>query len=235
MAHFEAKCSAWGLKNEMVDLSPLAILRDWSKLGTDLSPLLDYYLIACKVEEKSVLTLDTYKQRLSAFLASIHKSSIEKVTANDIRIFLLALHDSNIKPITVNAYYRALNTFFNWLVAKGMLEISPMNNISPPTIPRSLPQPFSQMDIHNMLLLCSANTLLEVRNRAIILILLDTGLRLAELASLKLQSIDYSNGTIRVFGKGGKGENRQDRQKNRKSVVEIIVDKRYRPRMSLGY
>jgi len=104
MAHFEAKCSAWGLKNEMVDLSPLAILRDWSKLGTDLSPLLDYYLIACKVEEKSVLTLDTYKQRLSAFLASIHKSSIEKVTANDIRIFLLALHDSNIKPITVNAY-----------------------------------------------------------------------------------------------------------------------------------
>ena len=55
-----------------------------------------------------------------------------------------------------------------------------------------------------MLLVCSTNDFMAVRNRLIILMLLDTGLRLSELASIKLDDIDPGRHIIKILGKGAK-------------------------------
>lgn len=55
-----------------------------------------------------------------------------------------------------------------------------------------------------MLILTSGKLFYDVRNRAIILLLLDTGIRLNEIANIKLSDIDFDKETIRIFGKGSK-------------------------------
>lgn len=70
-------------------------------------------------------------------------------------------------------------------------------------------QPYAPAEIQAMLKVCELDyqqgaKFLASRNRAIILILLDSGLRLTELSSMKVTDIDTNSGWIKVQGKGGK-------------------------------
>jgi len=105
-------------------------------------------------------------------------NSAGSLTASHVRLFLLSLQNKGIAPASVNAYYRALNTFFNWLETEGLLDKSPMQTIKPPRIPKKVIKPFSFQDIANLLVLTARTNYLDLRNRVIILAFLDTGLRL---------------------------------------------------------
>jgi len=181
--------------------------------GLDLLPaqnplvkLLKSYLIAGTIEGKSPNTLKGYCQTIGCFLRSdvAQVSDVHYITAQHIRLFLLSIQEKGVTPFTVNAYYRSLYTFFNWLVAEAFIDQNPMRNIKPPKVPKIVIKPFSAQDIERLLLLCSGNTFLDIRNRAIILLFMDTGMRLGELASIQLKDINFDNETIKVMGKGAK-------------------------------
>jgi len=112
---------------------------------------------------------------------SQHFDSLQAST-NDVRLFLLDLQSQGLKPGSCHVYYRSLKTYFNWLVAEGLLEHSPMANIKSPKNPPPLIKPFSATDIQNLMKLCPSNKFLDLRNKAIFLTFLDTGLRLEELS-----------------------------------------------------
>jgi len=220
MAHHKAK-NAWpGRKNVLLDHSPFSISHARPAINTDHSPspddlniLFQNYLFACRVEEKSKLTLQTYHRRLGAFLEFLQKQNLPlratQLTNHHVRLFLFHLQqklnrDRKLQPTTIHAYYRALKTFFNWLVDEGVLDRSPMQNIKPPKLPKVRPKPFSEDDMARLLLLCSGQRFVDIRNRAMILLFWDTGLRLTEMANLQLKDLDFDNGTVRVLGKGDK-------------------------------
>jgi site-specific recombinase XerD len=160
------------------------------------------YLITCKQEGKSRRTIDVYSMVLQRFLENV--DSID-VCGGDVRLFLLSLQQSTFKPGTVHIYYRSLKTFFNWLVAEGYYEKSPMQNVKPPKLPRPVIMPFSLQDIQNLLKLTAGSKFLDLRNRAIFLLFLDTGVRAQEMADIQLGDIDFDYETIRIMGKGSKG------------------------------
>lgn len=193
--------------------SPTILSQSWAmptldpRLKTELHQLLSTFLLSCKVEDKSPRTLEAYSDRVGAFIRFLTAQNIElisQITSSHVRYFMLSLQERRVAPSTANAYYRAINRFFNWLVDEGIIEKTPMQNIKAPRIPKLIVKPFSQQDIQNILLLCSGNTFLAVRNKAIILVLLDTGLRLSELAGIQLKDWDFTKETIRVLGKGSK-------------------------------
>jgi len=124
-------------------------------------------------------------------------------STSQIREFLLSLQGT-LKHSSVHIYYRSLKTFFNWLVAEGYIEKSPMQNIKVSQPPDPLIRPFSREDIDNLLILCSGSSFLDIRNRAIILLFIDTGLRLSELASIQYKDVDSDREVIKVKGKGAK-------------------------------
>ena len=127
-----------------IDLSPVSKLqlqtvpeREHSLFSKDEgSRLLVGYLLACKVEDKSPLTLAGCRQRLTAFIGFIRRSNqgvhIAQISASDIRLFLLFLKERGVSPVIINVYYRVLPTFFNWLINEGQLEQSPLRNIKAP-------------------------------------------------------------------------------------------------------
>jgi len=210
MAHFEANIGWAAEENMVLAHSPINKIHIGGVSGLDHSLLqnqLTNYLLACRVEEKSPLTIQSYAMRIGHFIKFIQgeklADDVRELTNNHIRLFLSSLQ-GRCQPSTINGYYRVLRAFFNWLVAEDVLKRSPLNNIKPPRIPKSKPQPFSKQDIENLLILCSGDKFLDVRNRAIILLFLDTGLRLSELANIQLKDVDFDRETIRVMGKGAK-------------------------------
>ncbi len=199
----------------MLDLSPA--LKTQSRLGTilDLSlsdnglgNSLTTYLLSCKVEDKTPSTLDSYSQRLGTFSRFIAQRNLantpENITVHHIRLFMLSLKEHGLETSTIDAYYRSLRTFFNWLVSEGIIRSTPMANIKKPRLPKKLIRPFSTQGIQRMRMLTSGNRFADVRNRAVILLLLDTGIRLNELSHIQLKDIDFDRETVRIYGKGNK-------------------------------
>jgi len=90
-----------------------------------------------------------------------------------------------------------------------------MASIKPPKVSKPLIVPFQESSLRRLLFLCDDSTFLGARNKAIILVLTDTGLRLKEVAEIQKSVIDFDHETIRVMGKGAKervvqiGENTQ--------------------------
>ena len=110
---------------------------------------------------------------------------------------------------TVHHYYSALRAFFNWVVREGFLTESPVAKVKVARVKPRVVQPYSTEQIKKMLGVCDYDyqhgaRFLGSRNRALILVLLDSGLRLSELAGLKLQDIDVEKGWVKVMGKGNK-------------------------------
>jgi len=110
---------------------------------------------------------------------------------------------------TVHHYYSVVRAFFNWCVREGFLSESPVAKIKLKNPPMTVVQPFSTHDVLKMIEVCDLDLrngaqLLGSRNKAIILMFLDTGLRVSELANIKIDDIDSERGWMKVKGKGAK-------------------------------
>lgn len=110
---------------------------------------------------------------------------------------------------TVHHYYRVLRCFFNWIAAEGFLKQSPVSRVKVAMPKPKVIQPYSQEEVRAMVKVCdydyaNGSQFLAARNKAILLILYDTGVRLSELANIKLDDVDEASGSMRVLGKGAK-------------------------------
>jgi site-specific recombinase XerD len=106
---------------------------------------------------------------------------------------------------TLEHYYRVLNTFFNWLLEEGIVVENPLRSVKKPRIKRTMVRAMSTEEVKRLLLWCSGKSKLQVRNRAMVMMLLDTGLRVSEVANLEVSDVDLKTGAILVKrGKGGK-------------------------------
>lgn len=110
---------------------------------------------------------------------------------------------------TVHHYYAALRVFFNWCVGDDFLKQSPLAKIKIRNPELKVIQPYPSDEITRMLAVCDYDfqhnaKFLGSRNRAIILMLLDTGVRVSELGNINLEDIDTERGWIKVTGKGAK-------------------------------
>lgn len=172
-----------------------------------LDGVFENFLLACRVEGKSPFTIKFYHYELMVFkifLSQQNIKGIQGVSPNHIRLFLLELQKRGSRPSTIHGYYAALSVFFNWLQAEKVIKQSPLQNIKRPRIPKRNVRAFSKQDIQSILALVSGNRFSQVRSRAMILLLMDTGLRLNELAKIELRDMDFEHEIIRVMGKGAR-------------------------------
>jgi site-specific recombinase XerD len=110
---------------------------------------------------------------------------------------------------TVHHYYSALRAFFNWTVREGFLRENPLAKVKVAKPKPKIIQPYSTDQVRSLIKICDYDyehgaKLLGSRNKAMVLILYDSGLRLSELANIRLRDIDTERGWIKVTGKGNK-------------------------------
>jgi site-specific recombinase XerD len=149
-----------------------------------------------------------------------HPPQIEEVTTELIRRYLSELrtdltaykghpyHPEEARPLSANTicrYFTTLSSFFNWALREEIIVKSPMKNVPRPKVPKFIPDPFSEEEVRALLKGCKKlpdNS--GLRATAIILLLLDTGMRLNELVTMSMASLDLEHGRAKVFGKGAK-------------------------------
>ncbi len=174
-------------------------------ISTDLRPLLVSWRRHLAAENKSARTIQTYTEgirQLDDFLKlrgmptdpiTITREHIEEFIAE-----LLQRH----KPATASNRFRACKSFFGWLVEEGEIAVSPMARMKAPSIPEAPPDVLSEDQIRKLLDTCKGTTFVCRRDTAIFRLFIDTGMRRAELAGLRLADVDMEQNYAMVLGKG---------------------------------
>lgn len=183
-----------------------AVPRRLAVVSTDLGLLRDGFLVAMEAEGKSPATIASYGYSVQSFLDYAEARSwpgrAEEITRQHLSLWLASLNSPKVRPSTAATKYRAVLRFFGWLVTEGDIEESPMAGRKPPPIPEE-PAPVPTEDELRRLLKATEGKLFEDRrDAAIVMMFIDTGARLSELALLRLDDVDLETRSIRVMGKG---------------------------------
>jgi site-specific recombinase XerD len=158
-----------------------------------------------RAENKAARTVETYLEavlQLEAFLAARGRG-LATASREDLEAYLAGLL-ARWKPATAANRYRALRVFYAWLEEEGEIAADPMAKMKPPRVPEQ-PAPVLTEDLLRRLLAACAGRDFEARrDRALILLLLDTGGRLAEVAGMRLGDLNFEYDVVIVLGKGGR-------------------------------
>lgn len=142
------------------------------------------YILALRATGRTPKTEQTYREALLSlhrFVGEMGMPPVENLTAEHLRHYLVSLREKGNKAATVSNRYRALKSFYKWLVGEGERQDNPMSRIPPPKVPQSIQKHYTLQEVERLLLTCSGTSILDLRDKAIILVLLDTGLRSKEL------------------------------------------------------
>ena len=154
---------------------------------------------------KSASTIAAYcgaVARFNDFLAAAGMSlKISSIKREHVEAFIEDILKTR-KPTTAHQRYRGLQAFFKWALEEGEVAESPMRNMSPPILPEQPVPILTDDEIGGLLKACDGKSFEDRRDMAIIRLLLDSGMRRAELAGLKVTDIDFEQQVAIVLGKG---------------------------------
>ena len=188
----------------------------------NLPELIDYYELCNRAEGKSPRTIDWYSSNLKRFhiyLKSRHlPDSIGKLDIKLLREYTLYLLKRNkyehhpytptqnelLSTTTVHAHVRTLRAFFSWLAREGLSEANIAKDLKPPKLAKKVVSTLSDEEIITILNTLNLHSHSQARNQTILILLLDTGLRIGELVNLKSEDVHLDEGYLKVIGKGNK-------------------------------
>jgi site-specific recombinase XerD len=175
----------------------------------DLASLIDLYLLRCQVEGKSPNTITAYRETLTLFQRIAREEGfpegVRAITPVHIYAYLGRIGSNGVSLETRHRRHREVRFLFSWLKRMGYIQESPFVQIKNVRLPQKIVQPYTAEEIGRLLACCDTRFYWGSRNRAMILVLLDTGVRRTELVSLDLADLDLHGQRLRVLhGKGNK-------------------------------
>lgn len=178
--------------------------------ASDLTSFLDFL----QVRSDRVIsrkTVSTYKEAIVALArhaAGKGMPLLADLTREHVEDFLGSLKARGNRPATIRNRYASLSSFFSWTVAEDIRKDHPMARIPMPRIPEQVMAHYTDEEIITLLAAIpnKATDVLALRDRLLVLTLLDTGVRCQEACDLHLRDIDREARHAHVrAGKGGKG------------------------------
>ena len=195
--------------------------------GIVLQDLVDEFLFSLQAEGRAPRTYEYYDKLLRHFLFYVKNQgwpdSVKYLDNKRIREFLSWIGSRSFeyvagngshrftksKPSTAWPYYKALKRLFNWGLEERLIDESPIKDIHFKAPPPPLIQPYEQEELKRFLAVCELDIktgarFTGLRNKAMLLLFIDSGLRLSEQAGLKLADLNLEQKWVRVIGKGNK-------------------------------
>lgn len=159
------------------------------------------FLFSLKLENRTPATLRYYRQHLNYFLAQPLPRYVHEITGEHIKDYLKTKQTA---VYMMHGSYRALRAFFNWTIKEHYyLGTNPVLSLKAPKLPHKIIPVIGPTEFKALVKSCG-DTFLGRRDKAIIFVFYDTGIRLQELTNLKLSDIDLGNGLLKITGKGNK-------------------------------
>ncbi|MFD3717209.1 tyrosine-type recombinase/integrase [Streptomyces sp. NPDC058674] len=127
-------------------------------------------------------------------------TSIDEIHREHVEAFISATL-ARTSPSTAHQYFRSLKTFFNWLVEEEELDRSPMRTMKPPTVTEKEVPVISEAELTKLFKVCKGTSYADRRDTALLLLFLDTGVRLSELTDRRVADLDLDLNVLQVLGK----------------------------------
>ncbi|MBX9608356.1 MAG: site-specific tyrosine recombinase XerD [Gammaproteobacteria bacterium] len=140
-------------------------------------------------------------ERLAAFLAS-RGTSLQAASEADLFDFLGQA--DGLAARTKARRLSSMRRYYQYLLREGLREGDPTLRLAAPRLGRALPKTLSEQDVEALLAAPRVETVLGLRDRAMLEVLYATGLRVSELVSLEQAQVNLRQGVVRVTGKGSK-------------------------------
>lgn len=169
---------------------------------------IEEFLLYLKAEKRYAgHTIKAYKNDLDQFHAFCHQDDHEGMDLHfrTIRSWVVSLMDSGYSPRTVHRKITSLRTYCKYLIRVGELEFNPTDKVLKPKLNKRVPAFVDETSMERLLDdLDFGEDFTGIRNRLVIDLLYQTGMRRSELIGLTTGSVNREGGTIRVMGKRGK-------------------------------
>ena len=154
-------------------------------------------------------TVTAYLKDLDGFqsfaMEEYEYSDIVEVNYAVIRSWIVSLVDSGISNRSVNRKVSSLKTYYKFLLKTSQIEATPLAKHKALKTSKKIQVPFSEKEIDDvMVLLEMENSFEGLRDRLMIELFYSSGIRRAELISIKLNDISYAQKTLKVLGKRNK-------------------------------
>lgn len=161
--------------------------------------VIDSFLMAKAVEGCTEKTLLYYKSTITAFYNWMH-GGITGATAATFRDYLSYLkNERGNSDATLNNVRRNMSSFYQWLNDEGIISSNPIRKVKAVRTEKRKKKPFSDTEVELIRQACTC-----VRDRALVELLNSSGMRVGELAGLRIGDVDIPNRECVVFGKGRK-------------------------------
>jgi site-specific recombinase XerD len=183
---------------------------DPETVADQLAPWLESFLLDRKAQNMTTGTLYFYRAKLKLFTAFCERQSIERIaqlTPELIRRYLTELDDAGHNPGGIHAAFRVLRTFLYWWEAEVEPEgwKNPIRRVKAPKVPLDPIEPVELATVQHLVDACQGEGFTATRDRALLLFLLDTGARAAEVCALDRKDVDTIGGAVLIRqGKGRK-------------------------------
>lgn len=178
------------------------------------SKVMEGFTLSLNARHLSPHTVEGYLRTLNKFMQQIGDMPVHEITHQHIQTFLSSRPNLSNKSILND--YIGLSALWSWMVREEIAPSNLVRKLTPPKPQRKEVDPLSEAEIKAIMAVLNRSKIYVrdgkpidhslgsfERNRAIILLMLDTGIRASELCSLKVEDLDNKNN--RIFVRTGKG------------------------------
>jgi len=174
----------------------------------DLTKLVTHFAQSNRAEGKLPKTITWYTEMLTDFARFLESKGCRGVLSEfdieTVRDFVVYEQERGMSPYTVQGKVRALKAFSSWLFREAYMSDNLLSNFKLPRVPTNLIEPLTSAEIAQLVDCQNPLTAIGCRDIAILIVMLDTGVRLSELCGLRFDDAHVEQGYLKVMGKGGK-------------------------------
>jgi integrase/recombinase XerC len=174
-------------------------------------PEIQSFIDYLKFEKRySVHTIRSYHDDLVQFFDYLETQfgthKIKEISQSFVRSWLASLKDDDNTARTINRKISTLKSFFKFQLKNGIIENTPMFNITAPKISKRLPVFIKEKDLSDLTKALNTNSedWNSLNTKMLITIFYSTGMRLSELINMKEKQVDFSKKQLKILGKGNK-------------------------------
>jgi len=190
---------------------------------SSLYQMLDGYQSSLEAMNRSPKTISWYLdilKRYFGFLMASHSSSqIDQLGRKELRSYIVKLqntkkwpnnpniaedHKGKLSAYSIQGHVRAIKAFWGWLLKEGYTDKNPLANFPLPKVPSTVIKTLTKEQILELFSNIDKSSLTGMRDYCILLLLIDSGIRVSELAGIKISDIDFPHNLIMITGKGQK-------------------------------
>lgn len=182
-------------------MRPLPDLPSWAQ-----QPVEEFLVRQSSQRNLSSHSLDAYRRDLSQFMAFCDRAGVDSVTGVDrtlVRRFVAYLDTVGYARRSISRKTSAVRVFFADQARRGEVLLNPADQVARPRRPKTLPHALPQRVVRGLLDALQGYEPIELRDRAILEVLYATGVRVSELAALRVEDVRDQE-FLRIAGKGNR-------------------------------